>query len=868
MSRQDDYDEELREHIEIETRENIGRGLPPDEARRAAIRTFGNSTAIRQDLREGGTFYWLDTLIQDLQYGLRLIRRSPLLSCATVLTLTFGIGINTGVFTFLNGALLRARVEKEPDTFAHLSAETSGEAGRAVLDWGVSIDDFRAYQGAVRSMNNIAAWSIGRATMGTEDPTQWLVLPVTCNFFSLYGLDRPKLGRLFRSDECATPGASPVAVLGEDLWRSRFASDPNILGTQIRLNHEPFTIVGIAPRRFSGQLRGPGIWVPYTMQAVFFGGHDFFRETSVRWLTLEGRLTPGHNRASAQAELAVLAAGRDALHRGRRSTIFITNGSFVQEPAMRAQVLWVAPLIMGALMLLLLLACTNVTMLFLSRAVSRQREIAIRLSLGAGRQRLLRMLLTESLILAIVSGCLSAWIAGMVPALIDKWNPGMPYYPLQPDMLVFGYLAAITLLAGIVAGMAPAAESLKADLSATLKNQEGFFGSSRGLARAFLVGSQVAMCLVLLAGAGLFVRAGLTSFRASPGFETRQVLVFSARPPVLTAAASEAFYLTLVQRLRAIRAIQSVCFASAPPMSNDEGTGPNEEVRLPGQEKGTGLKANVNSVTPEFFDTLGIPIVRGRAFRGNEIPAPGASPIIVSEALARARWPNEDAIGRVLLDADGVALEIIGIARDVKSQRFGVTDGPLFYRLRTPQFYGGPILVRFFGDATPAQAAVLNLLREMSPQIPPRVETLQTVAENFAAIFWKMAEIVLLLGLAAMVLAVAGIYGVVAFSVSRRTREMGIRIALGATRGDIVHSVIARSLRPILAGLGVGVLFAVAGGRVLEQAFRTLPVGLNTADPVVYLTVALLLGATAVAAMLGPAWRAVRTDPLQALRQD
>jgi predicted permease len=866
--RQDEYDEELREHIEIETRENIERGMPPNEARLAAIRTFGNSGVVRQQLREGGPFYWSGTLLQDVRYGLRLIKRSPLLAFATVLTLTLGIGMNTGVFTVLNGMVMRARVDKDPESFAHVSALYSGDAGRVVLDSGVSTADFHAYQTGVRSLENIAAWGIGRSTLGRDDPAQLLIMPVTCNFFSLYGLERPRIGRLFRDEECGTPG-EPVVVIGEELWRSRFAADPQILGTTIRLNQQTFTIIGVTPARFAGQLRGPGVWVPYTMQPAFFGGNDFLRNGSVPWLVLEGRLKSGQTRATAQAELSVIARQQDRLQPGRITAIFVTNGSFIQEPG--SPMRWMGPLIMGALTLILLLACTNVTMLQLSRAASRQREIAIRLSLGAGRKRLLRMLLTESLILAIAAGVISAWIAYQVPALMEKFIPGMPHYPLQPDMLVFAYLGAITLLAGTIAGMAPATESLKLDLTASLKGQESLLGAGRIRSRGFLVGAQVAMSLVLLVGAGLFVRAEFTTFSANPGFETRQVLQFSVHTPLsrYTPASSTAFYRTLEQRLRALPGIQSVSFSSSPPFSNDEGSGPTEMVRLPGQVKGTGLKAAVNIVSPQFFETLGIPIVRGREFREGEASGKGViSPIVVSEAFARTLWPAKDPLGAIIQDDGGDLAEVVGIARDVKSQRFGALDGPSFYRLRDPRAYGDSILARFQGDAPTMQLAVRNAIREMDREMLPRIGTLQSVMDNFAESFWKLAEMTLLLGAVAMVLAVTGIYGVLAFSVSRRTREMGIRMALGATRADIVVAVISSGVRPILFGLLAGILAAMAGAFVLAQVLRATPIGLDVGDPVAYVAVSLLLVLTALGAMFGPALRAARSDPSCALRQD
>jgi predicted permease len=786
------------------------------------------------------------------------------------LTLTLGIGINAGVFTVLNGLMLRARVEKDPDSFAHVSARYSGNVGPTVYDSGVSTADFRAYQAGIHSMDNLGAWGIARSTIGMDDPTQFLIMPVTCNFFSLYGLDRPRLGTLFRPEDCDGPGRNAVVVLSEELWHSRFQADPQILGREIQLNRRPFTVVGVTPSHFSGQLRGPGVWVPYTMEPGL-GGRDLFRDESIPWLTLEGRLKPGQTRAGAQAELAVIARQQDRLQPGRKTTIFVTNGSFVQEPALRGQMLWIAPLIMGALALILLLVCTNVTMLLLSRAAARQREMAIRLSLGAGRKRLLRMLLTESLILASVSGGISLWIAMKVPGLMSKLIPGMPHYPLDPDMLVFAYLAGITLLAGTIAGMAPAAESLRVDLTASLKGQEALFGSRRSRRRGFLVGAQVAMSLVLLVAAGLFINAQLVTFRASPGFETRHVLAFSIRPPMppYTNSSASAFYLEIKRRLQGLPGIFSVSFASAPPFSSDEGGGPTEQIHLPGEDKKAGMKTLTNTVSAQYFATLGIPIVHGHGFLDGDVPRKsGISPVVVSDAFAHTLWPAQNPLGRIVQDTDGDSLEIVGIAADVKSQRLGMLDGASMYRLRDPRAYGDAILIRFYGDAAPIRSAVRNLLRNMDPGMLPQIATLQSSVDTFLDAFWKLLEIVLFLGVVAIGLAVIGIHGVVAFSVSRRRREMGIRIALGATRRDIVASVIATGVRPIFFGLLAGMLISISGAALLEQVLRATPIAIEVKNPVPYLTVALLLVTTALLAMLGPALRAARSEPLSALRQE
>ena len=317
----------------------------------------------------------------------------------------------------------------------------------------------------------------------------------------------------------------PVAVLSEEIWRGRFGADPHVLGTTIKLRRQPFTVVGILPERFAGRLRGRGIWIPYMMQASVFNGQDWFGNSEAQWLTVEGRLQPGQTRESARAELSVIASQLDRQHPGRKTTIFVTNGSMIDEPSLRGKLVWLGPLIMGSLTLVLLLACTNVTMLSLSKASARRQEIAVRLSLGAGRGRLTRMLLTESLILAAVAGAISIWMAYRVPQFFE--NQAEPVWNLQPDWTVFAYLAGVTIGAACLAGLTPAAESLRVELATAVKDGEGLsFGSSvRGGLRNLLVGAQVAMSLVLLTGAALFLNAQFTIFSDDPGFETRQVLI-------------------------------------------------------------------------------------------------------------------------------------------------------------------------------------------------------------------------------------------------------------------------------------------------------------------------------------------------------
>jgi predicted permease len=796
-------------------------------------------------------FWWglqfVDDVRGDLRFALRSLRKNVLLSTTVVITLGFGLGLNTGVFTLINASLFRPHVDKDPSTFFRVHAYNPDRFVQGLI----SLADYEAYRAGTTSVRELAGWDDVWTTLGTHAPVSIRVALTSCNFFSVYGLDRPELGRFFLPNECSVSGSGPVVVVSDELWRSQMEANPHIVGQVIQVGRSALTIVGVTPPRFSGRQKGINIWIPSTMLSQF---------ESEPWLTVEGRLEPGYSRADAQAELSVMAQRQDRLYLRRKTTLIVTNGSMIAEPHLPIA-MWVAATIMGALTLVLLISCTNVSALLLSRAVVRHREIAIRLSLGAGHFRLLRMLLTESVMLAAIGGAIGAYLAWRVPTIIVGLVAYSPAYSLKPDWIVFAHLAAITFMSGCLAGLAPAAGSLKADVLVSLKRREAPLG--RGVRQwhvlDLLLGGQLAMSLLLLAAAAICVRAQYTMFASGPGFEIKHVLAVR----IGSTQDNWALRRTLEQRLRAVPGVVSACFAKFMPMEREDA----EDIRVPGQAAGTGRVVSTNFVSTNFFETLGIPIVRGRAFEERDSASDRtASVAIVSEAFAREFWPGEDPIGKMIDAPDH--LQVVGVSRDSRSSRYGEQDGPQLFRLQDPKGTSGSLLLRFQGDAGGVEAAVAEALRNAGSVQNSQPQTLEQMMDLEASGFWAIAEMVMFLGIAAVVLAVIGVYGVTAFTTGRRTREFGIRMALGAVRMNIIHLVLRSGARPICGGLLVGVCLTIATSYGLEKLMKNAPFVLDTRAPLIYFGVCLLLVSSSAVAMLIPALRATRANPINALREE
>ena len=808
---------------------------------------------------------WLNGLTRDLDYGFRMIRNARLVSIAVTLTLAVGIGINTGIFTLINGTLLRPRTDSDPTTFARLYAQYWSHGNPREFAGTFSPAAYRAIQQRSQSLSELAAWRTDGVLIGDE-PTASLALEVSCNFFSVYGLTEPLSGRLFRTIECAPGTEERVVVIAEEFWRDRFAGDPHILGKTILLNRQSFTVVGITPRNFSGRLRGPGIWVPYTTQHRLTGNEDIFAADLVPSLWLEGRLLPHHSRDQLQAESNAIVAQVPSQDRDLKQRVLVTNGAMIEDPIIRAHSFWIVLLILTGAMLLLLVSCTSGSVLLLSRAIARQREIAVRISLGAARWRIVSQLLAENLLIAVAAGVLGISLALEVPQVFRKLIPQQPYFPFNLDWHIFVYLTSITLASSIIAGLAPTLECLKQDVWVSLKGHEHTSQAARmrWTMRDLLVVVQVCFCMVLMVVSCMFSQAVLSIFAMEPGFETRHVLAvpihFSEH---YGGNDAEEFLLRLQDRIAGISQVDDVATSSVTPLVDDEeASAGGPEFRLPSQI--SGHPAMVRPVSRNYFRTLDIPFVRGAGFPPSDTDD---SAVVVSQAFAAAFWPQQDPVGQVVVSPDGKRLRVAGVVRDNNTGYTNEADGPTLYTRKKPSA-GDLLLVRFHGSVLPLAVEVKHLVYDLDPQMLVLSSTLRADIEENANHVWLIGKMLLFVAGVAVALALLGIYGTVGYSVTRRTREFGIRSAMGATPRDVMRVVFATGTTPVIAGIIVGIAVAFGFSSGVVRVFRQAPIPLSSTSPFPYVVVAISLTLAALTAMIGHARRAARIEPLTALREE
>jgi putative ABC transport system permease protein len=814
---------------------------------------------IKSERRSGWTL--LETCIEDVRYALRLIRRNPLLSAVIVLTLTVGIGINASVFTMVNGLALRPHVYKDPDRFVRV-IPTSRLQGRQRQ---VSYAEYVAWRDHSRSLRQLAAFHFFGALVGDDDFTEAEGVAVSCNFFSVDGLDHATLGRLIGADDCNAKGQIPVAVISESLWRSRFGADPRAINRVAQINYRPAIVIGVVPDVTAGWARpehfSRSVWMPYTALSYFDPSRDLFSREEFLWLWLAGRLAPGFSRSDARTELNVLADQQDHLHAGRRTAVVTNDGSWAAQLELTASSkgLMLMGFFFGTFNLVLFISCANVATMMLSRAAARKREIAVRLSLGAPRIRLVRMLVTESLLLAALAGAASVYLAWRVPGpLLRLVATRAADFPMPPDWRTFAYISAVVLVTGILAGLAPALESLKVDLTASLKGSGGLIlGPTGGTRlRGLLVCLQVALSMVLLVEAGLFARSEQRAIRGNPGYAPQRVVVaYLSFPDKSTLESTRARLHAIVQRVKALPGVRSVTFSDDLPLFFPD----TVELRPPARRDAS-QPVDVYTASPDFFETLGIPIVRGREFQELD-----AAAVVISQSLAKAFWPRQDPIGKMLALPTGAA-PVVGVASDIEPMRIGGSENPPVYHVRHVDAHRNVMSVRFDAGAAMGAPAIRVALHQLDPNLVVAPFFLQRWIDRITADLWNVVALMVVLGVVGTVLATTGIYGAVSFAVSQKTKDLGVRVALGATRWDIIREVIVSGGKPVLQGLIAGLWMSVAAAAGLRESVNGPLMRIDASEPLLYCGAALMLGAAAVLAMLGPARRGASSDPLDALR--
>jgi putative ABC transport system permease protein len=865
-----DIDEEMRLHVEMETEANVERGMSPDEARRAALRSFGNFDIMRDaayGVRGGGL---METFLQDVRYGARVLAKHKGFTAVAVITLALGIGANTAIFSVVNELLLRPLPYRD--------------AERLVMLWEVapngrhqnntSRGNFLAWRDQSKSYEGMAAFSDWRINLtGTGDPEEVSAQLASPNLFRVLGVE-PMLGRTL-TEEDGQPHAPNVAVLGYSIWQRKFGGDRSIVGKTITLNGAPVTVVGVLPANFqwhvmskSGTGRPPEMWIPLPMPAGDEAAHG-------RFLLVVARLKPRVTQQQAEAELKTiesrLAEADPRYNKNYSAEVIPVREQFVGNvrPA-----LWI---LLGAVGLVLLIACANVANLLLSRAAAREKEIALRTALGARRSRIVRQLLTESVLLALLGSALGLMLAwwGIKALVAISPRDVINLEGVSLDLTVLGWTLAVSLLTGIVFGLAPALEAARVDLNDALK--EGGKGAggqsarSRGL-RSVLVVAEVAIALVLLVGAGLLVRSFMRLQKIDTGFNTENILTMVVRLPGSKYKEDPeyiAFYRRAEEQIGALPGVRGVGMVNYLPLYGGLGssTGFTIEGRPeppPGEEPGT----NVRVADSGYFRAIGIPLLRGRTFTDLENSEP-KHVIIISESLAKKYFPNEDPLGKrisVEMFEKPYPTEIVGIVGDVRYDSLTDQAGPTVYFAYPDLTYAfATLVIHTSGDPAELAPAVRRVISSLDPDQPVSdVRTMsQVMSERVARARFNTLLLALFAGLATL-LAAVGIFGVMNYSVTLRTREIGLRMALGAQPARVLLLILRQGLLLTVIGIVVG----LAGALALTRLMSTLLYGVDAADPATFATIVPILAVVALVACYIPARRATRVDPLIALRYE
>jgi predicted permease len=864
-----DLEQDIRHHIAIETQENIERGMPPDEARASALRKFGNVTRVKEETREVWSFTWFEQFLADLRFGIRALWNHPSFAIIAVLTLALGIGANTAIFSVVEGVVLAALPYPEPDRLVMV-----WESRPTLKQLGISYPDFQDWQRGARSFEQMAALTWRSYDLTGPGTSEHLAgMEVSSGFFAILGV-KPVLGHEFSPSE-DRPNEARTVVISDRLWRDRFASNPSALGKTISLNGADYSIIGILPLKFR-------VWTDLDVYTSLGQGEPLlYHDRTIHSIACIARLKPNVSMGYAKGELDAVQANLDRLYPAADRNLG-TNIEPLKQSIV-GDVGGTLLLLLGAVGIVLLIASTNVANLLLARSAARTREFAIRSALGASRARMVRQLLTESVLLAL-SGGLLGLIVGilgvrMVLMKFPEILPRSENIHLNTPVLFFTF--GISLVVGILFGLAPALNGSSGDVQSSLRAGER--GSTGALARAqnILVILQMAMTLVLLVGSGLLLRTILQLWNVNPGFDRQHVITFKVglSPSLTTTAVStRTAYRQLLDRIREIPGIEATDFTNVVPLSENDNGGPF----WVGAQQSTSMQDAPHALYfetgPEYLRAMQIPLLRGRFF--SPADTSDSEPVVVIDSvLAHTYFPHKDPVGQLITVAHWRTARVIGVVGHVRHWGLGDagTYNPSqiyisFYQLSdewVPAFARElSVAVRTPLDVASIMPAIRNAVYATGKDQPIySVQTLQQIASNSMA---SQRLPMILLGafaVLALLLASVGIYGVISYSVSQRTREIGIRMAVGAERRDVLRMIIGQGLRLVAAGVLIGAGIALLLARLLS-AFSRLLYGVRANDPVTFMAVLFVLAGVSVLACYFPARRASRLDPMAALKSE
>jgi putative ABC transport system permease protein len=866
--RQNRLEAELAEEMEIH-REMKRQALEAQDvtSSTAEKRELGNLTLAREESRAVWIPLWLEQLGQDVRYGLRMLRRNPGFTLVVVLTLAIGVGANTAVFTLIDAMLFRPTPWSRDTQLVWIGA-LQGRSGRI---GNMSHPDYVAYRDQATTLSMIAAYRGTAMAIGGSRPRRVRGAVTSANFFDVVGVRAP-LGRTFTPEENSLTNTHPVVVLSDALWRDHFGADPSVLGTTVSINGAPFTIIGIASRRFTGVVPDEAqLWIPLAMQSVAMPAEPgLLQAPDGRWLRVVARLREGVTLAQADAEISTIARQLNLPNtppeREKRAQVIPVRGSLtVDEQRQLAPIFGMIALVPA---LVLLVACANVANVLMARNVSRQKELAMRRAIGASRGRLIRQQLTEAALFALLAA-LGGFLAsfGLITVITRLGTvPPDVVALIQPELRALLATAGVSMAATLVFGLAPAFVGAKGDVLPTLKN-EGTTTTqarcSRYLSRTFIV-AQVAVSLVLLISAGLLLQSFYKALHVDPGFDFRDVVIASFDPNLqrYTEARRDSFVNRLIEQASTIPGVTSAAVTTSLPLSGDV-----YGSRVIADSPTDPVPAMSSSVTPRYFETLQVPFVHGRDFSATDV-ATAPQVVIVNEGLARRLWSTTNGIGRRLrLAGDNEPWrEVVGVVRDIKHE--SLTESPR-YGLFMPLWQRPNAPLTVVARTTSAPNSTLLALEEGAARLDPdlplfNVRRLADAVRQEVNLRRASASLVGVFGALALLLAAIGIYGVAAHSASRRTREVGIRMSLGARRFDVFRMFIRESLMLSLIGISIGLGISVAASKLMA----TFLFGLTATDIVTFVGATGVLCFVIALASYIPARRVASIDPFVALRCD